>query len=140
QYDRAAMLRVLKGGGQHKQVFQSVEPILIAPGVGSLYLHMQNSMNAYEFSMGLGKLSTLAVILGPSIVLALNDAMWKKYGIGNAFKLAATNDYYRAESNLSLSASQDDPNGIYQDWSEQAVLKRGGNLFICHNAILAIVA
>jgi hypothetical protein len=140
EYDRAAMLRVLKSGGQHKQVFQAVEPLLIAPGVAGLYIHMQNSMNAYEFSMGAGKLSTLAVILGPSIVFALNDAMWTKYGIGGAFKLAATNDYYRADSNLSLSASPDDPNGIYQDWSAQAVLKRGGKFFVCHNAMTGIAA
>ncbi|HET9393172.1 MAG TPA: hypothetical protein VFO29_06620 [Candidatus Rubrimentiphilum sp.] len=140
EYDRAAVLRVLTGGGQHKQVFQAVEPLIIAPGVASLYLHMQNAMNAYEFSMGLGKLSTLAVLLGPSIVFALNDSMWKKYGFGTAFKLDAANDYYRADSNLSLSAAPDDPNGIYQDWSAQAVLKRGGKFFVCHNAMTGIAA
>ena len=140
EYDRAAVLRVLTGGGQHKQVFQAVEPLLIAPGVASLYIHMQNAMNAYEFSMGIGKLSTLAVLLGPSIVFALNDSMWKKYGIGGAFKLSAGNDYYRADSNLNLSAAPDDPNGIYQDWSAQAVLKRGGKFFVCHNAMTGIAA
>ena len=138
EFDRAAVLRVLTGGGQHKQVFQAVEPIIIAPGIASLYIHMQNSMNAYEFSMGIGKLSTLAVLLGPSIVFALNDAMWEKYGIGTAFTLSAANDYYRADSNLSLSASPDDPNGVYQDWSAQAVLKRGGKFFVCHNAMTGI--
>lgn len=140
QYNRAAVTAVLKGGGAHRQVFQSVDPIAVAPGIASLYLHMQNSMNAYQFSMGLGKLSTLGVILGPSIILALNDSMWKKYGFGTAFKLAATNAYYSASSNLDLSASPDDPNGIYQDWSAQAVIKRGGKFFVCHNAMSAVAA
>jgi len=113
---------------------------VIAPGIASLYVHMQNSMNAYEFSMGAGKLSTLGVILGASIVLALNDAMWKKYNFGSAFKLDATNTYYKASSNLSLSAAADDPNGIYQDWSAQAVIKRGAKFFVCHNAMTGIAA
>jgi intracellular sulfur oxidation DsrE/DsrF family protein len=138
QYNRAAMMSVLNGGGANKQVFQSVDPLLIAPGIASLYMHMQNSMNAYEFSLGAGKLSTLGVILGPSIVLALNDSVWKKYGFGKAMKLAATNAYYAASSNLNLSASADDPNGIYQDWSAQAVLKRGGKFFVCHNAMTGV--
>lgn len=140
EYNRAAMLRTLKGGGANKQVFQSVSPLLIAPGVASLYLHIQNSMNAYEFSMGTGPLSTLAVLVGPSIIFALNDNMWTKYGFGKAFNLAATNDYYKADSDLSLRAAPDDPNGIYQDWSAQAILKRGGKFFVCHNAMTAVAA
>lgn len=138
QYDRAAVLRTLKSGGANKQVFQSVSPLVVAPGIASLYIHMQNSMNAFEFSMGTGKLSTLAVVLGPSIIWALNDSMWSKYGIGTAFSLDATNDYYKASSNLNLSAAPDDPKGIYQDWSAQAVLKRGGKFFVCHNAMTAV--
>jgi len=140
QYDRAAMLRVLRSGGSNKQVFQSVTPLVIAPGIASLYLHMQNSMDAYEFSLEAGKLSTLGVILGPSIIFALNDNIWEKYGFGKAFNVAATNAYYKASSNLSLNTSADNPNGIYQDWSAQAVLKRGGKFFVCHNAMTAVAA
>jgi len=140
EYNNAAMMNVLNGGGQNKQVFQSVDPLLIAPGIASLYMHMQNSMNAYQFSLGAGNLSTLGVILGSSIVLALNDSVWKKYGFGPAFKLADTNAYYAASSNLDLGASPDDPNGVYQDWSAQAVMKRGGNFFVCHNAMTGIAA
>ncbi len=140
QYDRAAMLRILKGGGPNKQVCQSVSPLVLAPGIASLYIHMQNSMNAYQFSLGAGKLSTLGVVLGPSIILALNSNVWKKYGIGKAFNLDATNDYYKASSNLNLVAAPDDPKGIYQDWSAQAVLKRGGKFFVCHNAMTAIAS
>ncbi|MGZ3499260.1 MAG: hypothetical protein ACXWNK_18795 [Vulcanimicrobiaceae bacterium] len=142
QYDRAAMLQKLGVGTEHKQVFQSVVPLVIAPGIASIYMHMQNSMNAYQFSLGLGNLSTLAVLIGPSIVLALNDDMWKKYGIGKGLGaqigLAPTNVYYKASSNLDMSASPNDPNGIYQDWSAQAVLKRGGQFFVCHNAATGI--
>jgi len=140
EFDGAAMTRIFTQGNPNKQVFQSVGIEVIAPGVASLYIHMQNSLNAYQFSYGTGPggLAVLAVLIGPSIVLALNDAMWKKYNIGAAFKLDPTNTYYQADSNLDLSASPDDPNGIYQDWSAQALLKRGASFMVCHNATTAV--
>jgi intracellular sulfur oxidation DsrE/DsrF family protein len=134
------MTQTLQTDKKHKQVFQSVSPLLVAPGVASIYIHMQNAMNAYEtsFGYGPGSLATLAVLIGPSIVFALNDAMWTKYKIGPTLNLDATNTYYRADSTLDASASPDDPNGMYQDWSAQAVLKRGGSFMVCHNATTAV--
>jgi intracellular sulfur oxidation DsrE/DsrF family protein len=140
EFDNAAMQRILTQSNANKQVFQSVETGLVAPGVASLYIHMQNALNAYEFSYGLGagSLAVLAVLIGPSIVFALNDSMWQKYQIGSALKLDGTNTYYQADSNLDLSASPDDPAGIYQDWSAQALLKRGASFMVCHNATTAV--
>jgi hypothetical protein len=140
QYSHAKMMAVIGTSAKNKQVFQASNTSTIIPGVSSMYLHMQNSMNAYEFSYpkSVGKLSTLAVLMGAGIVLALNDAMWTKYKIGDAFNLAPANIYYKATSNLDLAASPDDPSGIYQDWSAQAVLKRGGAFMVCHNATMAI--
>jgi len=142
EFDNALMMQKLTAAGDHKQVFQSVTPLIIG-GWASLYIHMQNSMNAYQFSLGLGKLLTLGVLIGPSIILALNDAMWTKYGIGSgvlgeAMGLSATNTYYKAVSNLDPSVDPDDPKGMYQDWTAQAVLKRGGQFFVCHNAMTAV--
>jgi hypothetical protein len=120
----------------HKQVFAASSSILLVPGIASAYIHMQNSLNAHEFSFGFGRgsLATLAVLMGPAIVLGLNDAMWSKYAIGQAFKLAATNEYYKARS-LKFTGSPDDADAIYQDWSAQAVLHRGGKFTVCHNAM-----
>lgn len=142
EFDKAARDRILQTNNQNKQVFESVNALTVAPGVASLYIHMQNSMNAFQFTEGLGAggVATLAVLIGPSIVFALNDAMWKKYHVGSTFKLDATNTYYRASSNLELGGSPDDPNGIYQDWSAQAVMKRGGSFMVCHNATTAVAA
>ena len=137
EYDNAAMMQTLTDANPHKQVFQSTGPLIVA-GWASLYLHMQNSMNAYQFSLGLGRLATLGVCLGPSVVFGLNDAMWIKYGLGKMSKdLAPTNVYYKAHSKLDASAEPDDPAGMYQDWSAQAVLARGGRFFVCHNALTA---
>jgi hypothetical protein len=135
EYDHARMQHTIAVNKPHKQVFQSVNPLLAA-GVASLYLHMQNALNAFEFShqMGRGSLATLAVLTGRSIAFALRDEMWAKYGLGTAFNLAPSNVYYRAAS-LRESGDPDDPNGIYHDWSAEAVLHRGGAFMVCHNAL-----
>lgn len=135
EYDRGAMLAALNSSKAHKQLFLSTAPLLIA-GYASLYMHMQNSMNAFEFSFGegAGSLAVLGIVSGPSVVYALNDAMWTKYGFGAALHLAPTNVYYEA-NHLDENASPDDPNAVYQDWSAQAVLRRGGRFMVCHNAM-----
>jgi hypothetical protein len=138
EYDHAAFMKKLAVQKHNKQVFFSVSPILIA-GAASIYLHMQNSMNAYEFSyvQGPGSLATLGVLTGPSIVLSLNDAMWSKYAIGSALNLAPSNVYYTASS-LTTNGAPDDPDTVYQDWSAQAVMHRGGTFVVCHNAMTAV--
>jgi hypothetical protein len=140
EYDRDRMMKIIGDRKANKQAFQSVTPLTIA-GVASLYLHMQNSLNAFEFSygMGPGSLATLGILTGPSIAYALNDDVWKKYGFGAAFNLAPTNIYYKASS-LKTGGSPDDPNSIYQDWSAQAILHRGGSFMVCHNAMTAVAA
>lgn len=140
EYDVNAMMATIGATHKNKQVFQASEARVPVPGIASLYLHMQNSLNAFEFSYpkSVGPLAVLGVLLAPSMIFALNDATWQKYKFGSAFNLADTNIYYSATSNLDLKASPDDPNSIYQDWSAQAILKRGGKFFVCHNATMAV--
>lgn len=141
EFDRRSVMDALMVKKSHKQVFQGSNSVLLAPGIASMYMHMQNSMNAHEFSFGYGpgSLATLGVLMGPSITLGLSDAMWSKYGIGSAFKLAPRNVYYRAKS-LAFSGSPDDPDSIYQDWSAEAVMHRGGKFMICHNAMTFVAS
>jgi hypothetical protein len=137
QYDYAGMMAKLRVANPHKQLFPQSSPG-VQPGTGyaALFNHMGFAMNGYQFSIGPagGHLATLGVLSGSGIVLSLNDAMWKKYAIGERYGLAATNIYYQAMSDLDPSATPDDPKGLYQDWSAQAMLKRGGSFMVCHNA------
>lgn len=135
EYDRNAMLAALGAQKRHKQVYLSISPLLLA-GNASLYVHMQNALNAFEFSFGEGPgtLGTLGIVSGPSTVYGLNDAMWEKYGFGAAMGLAPTNVYYKAR-HLAANGSADDPSAVYQDWSAQAVMHRGGSFMLCHNAM-----
>jgi hypothetical protein len=141
EYDGAAMQRILDGPAANKQVFLWASTTTIVPGVASLYLHMQNSLNAFAFSQpqdGGPGMAVAAVLLGPAIVFGLSDDMWRRYGFGAALKLDPVNTYYRASSSLDPAADPDDPNGMYQDWSAQAVQRRGGSFMLCHNAMTAV--
>jgi hypothetical protein len=138
QYDYAGMMAKIRVATPHKQLFPasaaSVQP---QTDIATLFLHMQFAMNGFAFSLPEkhGRLATLAVLSGSSVVFALNDAMWRAYGLGERFGLAPTNIYYPATSALDPSASPNDPHGMYQDWSAQAVLTRGGSFMVCHNAL-----
>lgn len=144
EYNHAAMMQTAQASHPHKQVFVTSALEEIRPGLASLYLHMQNSLNAFQFSMsgGPGSLGTLGVLMGSAVLLALNDAMWGKYPFGPSLKLheangmpALRNVYYHATSKLDPKAAADDTAGMYQDWSAQAVLARGGKFWVCHNAL-----
>lgn len=142
-YDYAGMMATLRVATPHKQVFPataaSVQP---SSDIAVIFMHMQFALNGFEFSLpgGARRLATLGVFSGPSVVFSLNDTMWQTYAIGERFGLAETNVYYRATSDLDPHAPPDDPKGMYQDWSGQAVLKRGGALMVCHNALTYFAA
>jgi hypothetical protein len=136
-YEYAGMMAKIRVANPHKQLFpQSSAAVQPGTGYAALFNHMGFAMNGYQFSIGPagGHLATLGVLSGSAIVLALNDEMWRKYAIGDRYGMAPTNVYYHAMSDLDPNAAPDDPKGLYQDWSAQAVLKRGGSLMVCHNA------
>jgi hypothetical protein len=137
-YDYDGMMAVLDDPAPHKQVF-SAAAVIVQNGAGfpAIFAHMQFAMNAYDFSLRgtPRRLATLGVLSGSTIVLALNDDAWRTYEVGSRFGLPASNAYYYATSNLDPAASPNDPHGLYQDWSAQAILRRGGKFMVCHNAL-----
>jgi hypothetical protein len=93
---------------------------------------------------GKGNVGSGAVLYGPSIIFALNDAMWSKYGIGAAYKLndasgkpETKNVYYPAQTSMSWDGDPGAGGNIYQDWGLEACVKRGTFFFVCHNALTA---
>ncbi len=141
EYDRRAMLAVIQVDRPHKQVFSaSVLGLQPSARYAALFAHMQFAMNGYDFSLGgrRGKLATLGVMSGQACLLSLTDAMWTKYRIGRLFDAARTNVYWVAKSNLDLTSSPNDPHGVYQDWSAEAVRRRGGTFMVCHTALTKI--
>lgn len=148
-YNYDEMMVTLRNPNPHKQVFLAstipglegvvglVRSFTTHVNTVSLFQHMQFAMNGYNLSLapGSGTLATLGVLVGDAAILGLNDAMWKKYDIGRHFNTAKTNVFYYAKSKLDPNASPNDPKGLYQDYSAQAVLKRSGSFMVCHNAL-----
>ena len=146
EFDHKKFMATLQQKKAHKFVFQSVNPHLIIPGLASLTIHIQNALNAGEFSMGWGKgnVAAGAVLYGPSIIFALNDKMWDKYKIGASYNLKdgagnpeTKNVYYPAQTNMSWDGDPGAGGNIYQDWSLEACVKRGTYFHVCHNALTA---
>jgi len=138
QYDHAEMMATIRVSTPHKQLFPATGAVVQPQtDIAIIYLHMQFALNGFQFSLPHGpeKLATLGVFSGSAVAFALDDDMWREYEIGKRFVLAETNTYYRASSNLDPHAAPNDPKGLYQDWSAQAVLKRGGAFMVCHNAL-----
>jgi hypothetical protein len=139
------MMECLNSDKEHKQVFLAVGQFrsllgllhIVELDIRELYAKMQLAMNSFDFSLepGLGKLATLGILIGDAVILGLNDRMWQKYSIGRRYNLAKTNVYYYARSRLDMHVPPDDPNGLFQDWSAQAILARGGSFMVCHNAL-----
>lgn len=151
EYDYEGMMATLQLSNPHKQVFlgtgvgvQTEGPLhyvrmLFKPDVSDLFIHMQLAMNGYDFSLGQkGKLATLGVLTGDAVILGLNDQMWRTYNLGWHFNLHHTNVFYKAKSTLDPNVSPNDPYGLYQDFSAQAILKRGGSFMVCHNALTSL--
>ncbi len=138
------MWAALKTKKRHRFVYQSVEPGLVYPGLASLYLHVQNSLNAGEFSLGWGRgnVASAAVLYGPSVILALNGSMWAKYGLGARFGMKnadgepeTSNVYYKAQTSLSFEGDPGAGGNVYQDWSAEACIARGTLFMVCNNAL-----
>jgi hypothetical protein len=145
-YDSKRMYAALQVKKPHKFVYQSVTPHVIIPGLSSLYIHIQNSLNAGEFSFGWGRgnVASAAVLYGPSVTLALNDAMWAKYPFGEAFNMKngdgkgeTRNVYYPAQTSMGFDGDPGAGGNVYQDWSGEACIKRGTAFMVCHNALTA---
>lgn len=151
QYDHAEMMRVLDNPAAHKQLFLSNPDLLGAPGAAATFLRMVNAWNAYEFALEVAPkretLAVAAVLISRPVVFALNDAMWKKYRIAQTFHIvdrtgapARGNPTRAAWGPLDPSAGPNDTNGMYHDYSSDALRARGARFLVCHNAIGGISA
>ena len=149
EFDHKKFMATLQAKKPHKVVVQAVEPATIIPGLSSLAIHLQNLLNAGEFSLGWGKgnVGTIAVLYGPSVVFGLNDAMWSKYGLGKMIKAndaagnpETKNVFYPAETSMSFDGDPGAGGNVYQDWSLEACQKRGTTFMVCHNAMAGFAA
>ncbi len=149
-YDYDAMMATVNRPGAQKCAFLS-NSSLGSGGVAAFFQKMSDAWTAYEFGIQPPpqrvSLATTGILISRPIVFALNDAMWKKYHIGQVYKLtdrsgniATQNFSCAAWSSLDLAVSPEDLSGVYHDYTSAALLRRGATLFVCHDALCEIAA
>jgi intracellular sulfur oxidation DsrE/DsrF family protein len=106
-------------------------------------LHVRNYLNTLRDTYGVTKPAATAVVsfYGMSTLMAFNDAMWQKYGIGNVLKVMdgtkspATANVFAAppagSTSLSITGA---PLAIPGDASISALQQRGAVFILCNNA------
>ncbi len=124
-FDRAAFEARARLPFAHRQAFAS-------PRVadGAVLGFMYNSLNAYEtgFGDGPGTLHAAAVLYHTGVALALDDAAWLTFGIGDATR--ANGDTLTTASTTGNPFLRS-PHG----WSIADLQRRGASFFVCHNAL-----
>lgn len=127
-FDQERFNAILAKNARHKQCFGVTK---IADGAA--LEGMNNSMNAYAdyLKEGAGALQAVAVLYhGPSIALAMSDAIWNEYLIPG---LSAAPAFIRADIG-SAKRGQGNP---YKGQVAELVGK-GASFFVCHNAIAGV--
>lgn len=124
--------------GKHRQFFDM-------PGHenGMGLIHVRNYLNTLRDTYHVNHPDATAVVslYGGTTLLGFNDAMWKKYGLGNVLKVmdgsnaaATSNVFYSApagSASLSLTGA---PIPIPADASISALQQRGAVFIMCNNA------
>jgi hypothetical protein len=126
--------------GRPAQIRQLYEAVSFAPAVlGSI----KNSLNGLQFGFSYPA-DAIAIALaghGPSAVYGYSDDIWKRYRVGEFFKLTdagkpiLSNVFLTARAPFDARANPDDDSGMYQDSSIEMLQRRGLIVLTCHTAV-----
>lgn len=131
---------LVKKPARIKQVYD-----IIHIGGGGFLNNLKNSLNGlhYGFGIPVDQIQVVAALHGPANMLNMDDYVWKKYKVGEWFKVtdpktgkpAERNIFYPSNYNLKYpSSSPDSEDSLYQDKSIQALQHRGVKFLSCHTA------
>jgi len=137
-FDEGAFNAIVGRPAQIRQLYEAVtfEPAMLAS--------IKNSFNGLQFGFGY-RPDRIAIALaghGPSAVYGYSDYIWKKYRVGEFFKLhdaagaaISNNVYLVSRAPYDRSANPDDQAGMYQDTSIATLQRRGLIVLTCHTAV-----
>ena len=106
-------------------------------------LHVRNYLNTLRDTYHVNHPDATAVVglYGGTTLLGFNDAMWKKYGLGNVLKVmdganapATGNVFYAAPAGAASLSVTGAPIPIPADTSISALQQRGAVFIMCNNA------
>ncbi|HEY1884315.1 MAG TPA: hypothetical protein VGG51_14900 [Candidatus Cybelea sp.] len=130
--------------GRPAAVRQVYEAVAFQPAVlGSI----KNSLNGLQFGFGYpaGSLAIALAGHGASSAYSFSDYLWKKYRIGEFFKLKdadalpiTSNVFLKSSAPFDPALDPDDEKGMYQDASLEMLQRRGTVILTCHTAVEGI--
>lgn len=112
-------------------------------GGGVFLNNIKNSLNGFQFSFGAqpSGINMVAALHGAANLLNFDDAMWKKYRLGEFINMKdpktgtfATRNLYFYSSADKADHNPDSEKSIYQDKSIQGLQARGVHFLCCHTA------
>jgi len=124
--------------GKHRQIFDSPNH---ENGWG--LLHVRNYLNTMRdtYHVTTPDVTAVVTIYGMGTMLAFNDDMWKKYGLGAASKVmdgsnapATANVFYKAPAGSQALSISGTPIPVPADSSISELQKRGAIFILCNNA------
>ena len=124
--------------GKHRQIFDTPNH---ENGWG--LLHVRNYLNTMRdtYHATTPDVTAVVTIYGLGTMLAFNDDMWKKYGLGGASKVmdgsnapATANVFYKAPAGSQSLSITGSPIPVPADASISELQKRGAIFILCNNA------
>jgi hypothetical protein len=135
-FDQAAFDRLVGAPAKIRQLWEAVA---FKP---ALFNNMKNALNGLQFGFKIAPVGMVLAGHGPSAAYGYSDYVWKKYRIGEFFKIAdaagaplTANAYYPSTSAWNPSDDPDSESGTYQDTSLQTLQRRGVIVLTCHTAV-----
>jgi intracellular sulfur oxidation DsrE/DsrF family protein len=138
QFDRAAFEKIAAVPADIRQAWdgRGYHPEILG--------NIKNAYNGYQFGFGIKpeRISIALVLHGDGTAYAYDDATWQKYKIGESLGLkdpsgnyVTTNVFAHARSAAETAADPNDPKGMYQDATVEALQRRRLAVMVCHVAV-----
>lgn len=134
----AGLHKIMNHKARYRQVYDITQI-----GGGVFLNNIKNSLNGFQFSFGArpSDINIATALHGAANLLNFDDAMWKKYRLGEFIKLkdpatggfATRNLYYPSKADKA-DHNPDSEKSIYQDKSIQGLQARGVHFLCCHTA------
>jgi hypothetical protein len=137
QFDAAGFDAIV---GRPARIRQLFEAVAFKP---TIWNNVKNSFNGLQFGYGHapGEITIAIAGHGPSAAYGYSDYVWRKYRIGEFFKITgadgqtiASNIWLKAKAPYDPRVSPDDERGMYQDTSIEMLQRRGVIIMACHTA------
>jgi hypothetical protein len=127
--------------GRPAEIRQVHEAVTFRPGVLG---NLKNAFNGLQFGFGYAPdaISIAFAGHGPSAVYGYSDYLWRKYRLGEFFKLGdaagtpiLSNVFLKSTVGFDPHADPDDRKGSYQETAIETLQRRGLIVLTCHTAV-----